>query len=42
LRLAGWATNCVDPHTLFPDANIDTTRFGPDSQYEAPLIGTIP
>jgi dethiobiotin synthetase len=42
LRLAGWVANQVDPDMLFPAENIEAIRLRLDSQYNAPLIGTIP
>jgi dethiobiotin synthetase len=41
LRLAGWVANQVDPGMLFPAENIEAIRLRLDSQYNAPLIGTI-
>jgi dethiobiotin synthetase len=42
LRLAGWVANRIDPDMLYPDENIDAIHLRLDSQYNAPLLGTIP
>ena len=42
LHLVGWVANQIDPAMLFPDENIEAIRLRLDSQYNAPLLGTIP
>jgi dethiobiotin synthetase len=42
LQLAGWVANQIDPAMLFPAENIEAIRLRLDSQYNAPLLGTIP
>jgi dethiobiotin synthetase len=42
LRLAGWVANTVDSGMLFAAENIEAIRLRLDSQYNAPLLGTIP
>jgi dethiobiotin synthetase len=42
LRLAGWVANRIDPDMLYPEENIDAIHLRLDSQYNAPLLGTIP
>jgi dethiobiotin synthetase len=42
LRLAGWIANRVDPDMLYPAENIEAIHLRLDSQYNAPLLGTIP
>jgi len=42
LRLVGWVANQIDPGMLFPAENIEAIRLRLDSQYNAPLLGTIP
>jgi dethiobiotin synthetase len=42
LRLAGWVANRVDPDMLYPGENIEAIQVRLDSQYNAPLLGTIP
>ncbi|MGA7815480.1 dethiobiotin synthase [Caballeronia sp.] len=42
LRLVGWVANTVDPDMLFPAENIGAMQLRLDSQYNAPLLGTIP
>ncbi|WP_031357061.1 dethiobiotin synthase [Caballeronia sordidicola] len=42
LHLAGWVANQIDPAMLFPAENIEAIRLRLDSQYNAPLLGTIP
>jgi len=42
LRLVGWIANCVDPHMLQQQANIDTLRLRLGRDYQAPLLGVIP
>lgn len=42
LRLAGWVANTVDPDMLFAAENIAAIQLRLDSQYNAPLLGTIP
>ncbi|SAL15146.1 dithiobiotin synthetase [Caballeronia udeis] len=42
LHLVGWVANQIDPAMLFPAENIEAIRLRLDSQYNAPLLGTIP
>jgi dethiobiotin synthetase len=42
LYLVGWVANQIDPAMLFPAENIEAIRLRLDSQYNAPLLGTIP
>jgi dethiobiotin synthetase len=42
LHLVGWVANQIDPGMLFPAENIEAIRLRLDSQYNAPLLGTIP
>ena len=42
LQLVGWVANQIDPAMLFPAENIEAIRLRLDSQYNAPLLGTIP
>jgi dethiobiotin synthetase len=42
LPLVGWVANQIDPAMLFPAENIEAIRLRLDSQYNAPLLGTIP
>ena len=42
LRLAGWVANTVDENMLFATENIEAIKLRLDSQYNAPLLGTIP
>ena len=42
LHLVGWVANQIDAAMLFPAENIEAIRLRLDSQYNAPLLGTIP
>ena len=42
LHLVGWVANQIDPAMLFPAENIEAIRLRLDSQYNAPLLGTVP
>ncbi|QIE22166.1 ATP-dependent dethiobiotin synthetase BioD 1 [Caballeronia sp. SBC1] len=42
LHLVGWVANQIDPAMLFPAENIEAIRLRLDSQFNAPLLGTIP
>ena len=42
LHLVGWVANQIDPAMLFPVENIEAIRLRLDSQYNAPLLGTVP